>query len=142
MVAARRSAVVLVDAIIGTVLLGVALVAIIGLSGRALSMQARGQDVQVAAMLLDEQLGLVLMRGADTYASRYPAEGACDSPYQDYRYRLEFSGGVGGDAYLVRATVSWGRAGRVMSESVETYVAPRSTEEPIRRPEEPISRFQ
>jgi hypothetical protein len=141
-VAARRSAVVLVDAIIGTVLLGIALVVIIGLSGQALSMQSRGQDLQLAAMLLDEQLSLVLLRGPDSYASRFPAEGLCDAPYEKYRYRLEFSGGTGGDPYLVRASVTWTSGGRTLTERVETFVAPRPTEEPIRRPDEAVSRYQ
>jgi Tfp pilus assembly protein PilV len=137
-----RRGVVLVDAIIGAVLLGLALVAIIGLGGRALSLQARGQDLQIAAMLLDEQLNMVLMRGADNYTSRFSARGPCDAPYQDFSYELTFSGGSGGQPYLVRATVSWNRAGRTLSESIETCVAPRSDEEPDRRPGQTVNRFQ
>ncbi|MCC6660272.1 MAG: hypothetical protein IT437_05245 [Phycisphaerales bacterium] len=134
--------VILVDAIIGAVILGVALVVIIGLSGRALSSQSRGQELQVAAMLLDEQLGLVTMRGADNYAAAFPAEGSCDAPYQDYRFKLEFSGGTGGGAYRVRATVSWTTGGRPRSETAETLIAPRTEEDPVRRPETPVSRYQ
>jgi Tfp pilus assembly protein PilV len=134
--------VILVDAIVGAVILGVALVAIIGLSGRALSSQLRGQELQVAAMLLDEQLGLVAMRGADSYASAFPAEGQCDAPYQDYRFKLQFSGGSGGDAYRVRATVTWTSGGRARSESAETMIAPRTEEDPVRRPDEPINRYE
>ena len=138
----QRRAVILVDAIIGAVILGVALVAIIGLSGRALSSQSRGREIQIAAMLLDEQLGLVAMRGADSYASAFTAEGPCDAPYQDYRFKLEFSGGSGGEAYRVRATVTWTSGGRPRSEAAETMIAPRTEEDPVRRPEEPVSRYE
>jgi hypothetical protein len=93
-------------------------------------------------MLLDEQLNLVLARGPDNYASRYETEGVCAEPYEAFRYKLEFSGGDGGDPYRVVATVTWmdGRSPR--SESVETMIAPRLGDDPDpdRRPDQPAVR--
>lgn len=145
MVTLRRKparGVILIDAIIGTILLGIALTAILGLAGRALSSQLTGESLQTAAMLLDEQLNLVLARGPDNYASRFQAEGFCDEPFQHYRYKLEFSGGSGGTAYTVTASVYWMAAGRERSESVQTMIAPRLGEEPDpdRRPAESVQR--
>ena len=138
----RRRGVVLVDAIIGAILLGVSLVAIIGLAGRALTAQATGEQLQAAAMLLDEQLNLVLARGPDNYASRFDAEGICDEPFQAFRYKLDFSGGEGGEPYLVTATIFWTAGGREQSESVQTLVAPRLGEDIDldRRPGEVVDR--
>jgi Tfp pilus assembly protein PilV len=138
----RRRGVILIDAIIGTILLGISLAAIIGLAGRALSSQMTGEELQTAAMLLNEQLNLVIARGPDNYASRFDAEGACDEPYQRFRYKLEFSGGGGGQAYSVKATVFWTTAGRERSESIQTLVAPRLGDEPDpdRRPPETVER--
>ncbi len=138
----RRRGVILIDAIIGTILLGISLAAIIGLAGRAISSQITGEQLQTAAMLLDEQLNLVLARGPDDYASRYEAEGVCEEPFQNFRYRLEFAGGSGGSPYTVTATVSWTTAGRERSESVQTLMAPRLGDEPDpdRRPAETVQR--
>lgn len=135
--------VVLVDAIVASVLLGVALAVMIGLGGRALTAQGTGEKLQTAAMLIDEQLNLVLANGPDEYASRFPTQGFCDPPFQNFEFKLEFSGGQAGDAFRVVATVSWRQGGRVWSESVETLIAPRLGEEPDpeRRPDEAVNRW-
>lgn len=135
--------VVLVDAIVASVLLGVALAVMIGLGGRALTAQGTGEKLQTAAMLIDEQLNLVLANGPDEYASRFPTQGFCDPPFQNFEFKLDFSGGQAGDAFRVVATVSWRQGGRVWSESVETLIAPRLGEEPDpeRRPDEAVNRW-
>jgi Tfp pilus assembly protein PilV len=146
MVSRRRSTrrgVVLVDAIVGSILLGMALVAMLGLAGRAMSAQATGEQLQTAAALLDEQLALVLARGPDNYGSAYPTQGACEAPFQSYFFRLEFSGGTGGEAYTVTATISWISGGREHSESIQTLIAPRLGDDPDpdRRPAEQVNRY-
>jgi type II secretory pathway pseudopilin PulG len=132
----------LVDAIVGTVMLGIALAVMLGILARAIGSQQQGEQMQVAAMLLDEQLNLVLARGPDDYAKRFAAEGPCDPPFAGYRYRVEFSGGTGGEAYRVVATVLWSSGGRERSATCETLIAPRLGDEPdpARRPEETVSR--
>jgi Tfp pilus assembly protein PilV len=139
----KRRCFVLVDAIVATVLLAASLLTIMAMVSRAMTSQRQGERLEVAAMLLDEQLNLVLARGPDNYARRFPIDGACPAPYQEYSYRLEFSGGTGGDAYLVTATVSWVENGRGASESVQTRIAPRRGDDPDpeRKPEEPVVRF-
>ncbi len=138
-----RRGVILVDAIVAAVLLGSALAVMIGLGGRALSSQSTGEQLQNAAMLLDEQLNLVLARGPDEYASRFPTRGQCDAPFQNFEYTLEFSGGQSGDPFRVVATVSWKAGGKTRSESVETMIAPRLGEEPDpeRKPGEAVNRW-
>lgn len=134
----------LVDAIVAAVLLGAALAVTIGLSGQALSSQARGRDLRTAAMLADEQLSLVLARGPDEYARRFPVEGACDAPFERFRYRLDFVSGSSADAYLVRATISWSSGLTPGSLTVETLVAPRRGDDPDpdRLPDAPPERLQ
>lgn len=138
----RRRAVVLVDIIVAVVLLGVSLTAMISMTGRALSAQRAGEQIQTAAMLLDEQLSLVLARGPDNYASRFETEGVCEDPYEGFRYKLDFSGGDGGDAYRVLATVTWNDGGKQQSVSAETMIAPRLGDDPDpdRRPDQPAVR--
>lgn len=140
---AHRRGVMLADVLVAVVLLGVALAALMGLSGRALLAQRTGEDLQTAAMLIDEQLQLVLARGPDKYAARFPIEGPCDAPFERFKFTLNLSGGDGGTAYSVTATVSWFANGRIQSESVETRIAPRLGDDPDpdRKPEESVDRL-
>ena len=139
-----RRGIILVDAIVGSILLGVALSVVMGLAGRALSAQVQGEELQTASMLLDEQLNLVLARGPDSYSSRFSTDGECDPPFERYHFNLEFSGGNGGDPFHVTATVSWTSGGREHSEVVETMIAPRLGDEPDpdRRPKQNVDRMQ
>ncbi|MBL8763665.1 MAG: hypothetical protein JNM07_05300 [Phycisphaerae bacterium] len=139
-------AVVLVDVVVGSVLLGVALAALLGLVGRAVNTEVRGEQFRIVSMLLDERLNLVLMHGPDDYATRFGTSGRCDAPFGDYAYRLEIVGGTGGAAYRVRATISWESGSTELSESIETRIAPRRAPsglepDPDRKPTRPVERF-
>jgi hypothetical protein len=142
-VRSSRRGIVLVDVIVGSVMLGVVLVVMIGLTTTALSAQEEGERLQTVAALLDEQLSLVLMRGPDQYESRFGTAGPCDAPFQAYRYALDFKGGTSGDPYTVRATVLWTERGRERSESIETLIAPRLGDDPDpdRKPGRPVERY-
>ena len=140
---ASRRAIALVEVIVATIILGVALSILIGLSGRAISSQHEGERLATCAMLLDEQLSLVLARGPDNYAARFDTSGACDAPFEAYRYELAIDGGEAGEAYAVTVTISWQEGGRTRSESLQTMLAPRLGEEPDpdRRPDDPVLRY-
>lgn len=126
----QRPAVVLVDVIVGTIILAIVLGAVLSLASRALAMQGDARRLQVVAMLLDEQLALVLARGPDDYRRSFPTKGSCDAPFQQYAYELEFEGGAAGDPYLVRATIRWLEGSRPRALSCETLIAPRLGDDP------------
>lgn len=135
----------LLDAIVGAILLGVALSVIIGLSAQAVRSQRQGQELATAANLADEQLKLVLSRGPDDYAKRFPVDGRCDAPFQDYRYRLRFTSATTGEPYAITAEISWADARGQQTLAIQTLMATREAAEgaesdPIRRPEQPIDR--
>jgi len=132
----------LAEVIIAVVLLAASLAVVLSMAGRSLSAQRTGEELQIAAMLLDEQLNLVLARGPDNYAAAFDTEGPCDAPYSHYSYALTFSGGTAGEPYSVTATVSWLHNGKPMSESVQTFIAPRLGDDPDpdRRPSTPVER--
>ena len=140
----------LVDVIVGAMLVGVSLAVIIGLTGRAIASQKRGQELTTAATLADESLQMVLARGPDDYAKRFPLEGPCDPPFNDYRYKLEFSSGTTTVPYHVTVTISWGAgSGRgAQSIKIETLMASRDgglddvggEVDPIRTPDQPVIR--
>ncbi len=150
----------LVDVMVGAILVGISLAVIIGLTGRALASQKRGEELVTAANLADAALHLVLARGPDDYAKRFPVEGPCDPPFADYRYRLEFStfgvsgssgsAGSGGSPYRVRVTINWTGSGGAAPQSVvvETLMATRmggddsvgGEPDPKRTPEQAVNR--
>lgn len=138
----KRRAIAMIDVIVATILLGVSLSVVLGIVSRSIDAQVRGEELRTAAMLIDEQLNLVLARGPDNYAKEFSTDGACDPPFEDYRFELSFDSPGAGDAYLVTATVSWTSGGRERAESVTTMVAPRLGDEPdpIRVPEQVIER--
>lgn len=153
---------------VGAILVGISLAVVIGLSGRALTSQKQGEELATAANLADGMLHLVLARGPDEYAKRFPVEGPCEPPFADYRYRLDFSaytfdpaggsasgagtGGGAGTPYRVRVTINWsGRAGTSpQSLVVETLMATRNggddpvggEPDPQRTPQQAVSRDQ
>lgn len=139
----ERRGVALVEVIVATIILGASLALLIGMAGRAVSAQQSGERLETAAMLLDEQMSLVLARGPDNYAARYDTTGLCDEPFAAYRYAIDITGGQGGDAYLVVTTISWEEGGRTRSESIQSYMAPRLGDEPDpdRRPDDPVVRY-
>lgn len=132
----------LLDALIGGVLLGLAMVVVIGLTGSAISSQTRGEQLQTAAMLADERLNLVVATGPEAYSSSFELKGQCDDPWQAYAYQVDITPRPEGDPFLVRCTISWRQAGRAQTLSIETMIAPRVGDEPDpeRRPEEAVDR--
>lgn len=125
-----------------SVILGIAVSAILGLIGRAVSVQSDGEKIETAARLADERLNLVLATGAEGYGSVFPLVGVFEAPFEGYRYELVIEAAGGGQPYRVRAVVSWMQAARPRSISLETMIAPRVGEEPDadRKPEETLSR--
>ncbi len=121
------SAVALIDAIVATIILGVALAVIVGLTAQAISSQSQGERMQIGAMLADEQLNLVLSRGPDDYAKAgFPLTGACDPPFESYAYALTIGGGSESEPYQVQATISWkSPSGRDERVSIQTLMAAR-----------------
>lgn len=142
----------LVDVIVATIIVGVSLAVIVGLIGRALSSQKRGEELSIAAGLADESLQMVLARGPDDYARRFPVQGPCEPPFQDYGYKLAFTGGGSvGAPYTVTCTISWGGIGRGATAAggqsivIQTLMASRNggpdgLADPERRPDESVDR--
>jgi Tfp pilus assembly protein PilV len=144
----------LVDVLVASVLLASALAVILGLASRSIGSQRTGHDVAHAAMLADEQLQLVLARGPDDYASRFPTSGQCDAPFERFSFEVEVLGEPsGGGVYDVVATIRWAagsgavpgsRSASTREISVATKIAPREGDEPNpdRRPPEATERAE
>lgn len=129
----------LIDVIVGGVILGVGLAAIISLAERSLAMQQRAEREIIAAQLLDGLLSEVLALGPVDWMMTQPSDGRCDDPHGDWEWSLTITKQGLGDPYRVYAVVT-DRNGQ--QYPVDTLMAPRITEdeEPARTPETPIDR--
>lgn len=120
-----RAGVALLDAIVATIIMGVALALIIGLGGSAISAQTQGEQIQTAAMLADEQLELVLATGVDSTSAALPTSGTCDAPFEKYRYALSITPGSDSQPSIVKVTITWDTLTGPRSIDVETRIATR-----------------
>lgn len=137
-----RSAFALLEVIIGAIVLGVAMASVLSLVGQSVIVQSQGQHMETAARLADERLNLVLAVGPDAYPSVFSLRGPCDEPFEKYAYEVQITPQGGGQAYRVRATVSWIDGTRRPELSLETLIAPRLGDDPDpdRKPPETLNR--
>ena len=140
----RRRGFTLLEAIIGSVILAIALASILGLTGQSLASQRRGEHLRTAAMLLDEQLNLVLSVGPEDFGNVFSPRGTCPAPFESYRYEVTISSLGEGNPYEVVATVSWPSSSGTQRLSVQTLMAPRLGDDPLpdRLPPESVARDQ
>lgn len=129
----------LLDAILGGLLLAMALAAVLSLAARSLQMERRGENEVVAAALLDELLSMVLVEGPAEYPKRHDLAGRFDPPFDAWEYELQIEAQGLGDPWRVVALVR-DPVGSV--HRCGTLIAPRLDEvpEPARRPPKRIDR--
>jgi hypothetical protein len=131
----------LMDAIIAGILLAIGMIAVLGVSGHALTMQRRGEIDIRAAAALDELMSLVLTEGPVDFEDLHPSSGRfdADSPYADFEYEISIAqGGSGVPAHVSVSLVH--DSGRTYA--LETRIAEKRGEEPdpVREPYEPLDR--
>jgi len=137
-----KRAFTLVEAVVATIILGVALTVLLGLTSRAIGAQTRGEHLATAAMLADNRLNLVLALGPEEYPSEFDLRGTCESPFEKYAFEIELKPRGQTDPYDVSVTILWQSAGRVRTLTIETKIASRrgDTPDPLRTPDEVIGR--
>ena len=146
----QRRGAALMDAIIGGVMLGVGLAAIISIASRSLALQADGERRLQAAWLADELLAMVIVEGPKDYAEVHDTSGRFDDPFAEYTFEVEIEDQGFDQPYKVTAIVRWGDPYDRPNDSVkvETLIAqPQYTEEQLaderyqqREPLEPVDR--
>ncbi|UCD74342.1 MAG: hypothetical protein JSV91_11185 [Phycisphaerales bacterium] len=140
----------LMDAIIGGVMLGVGLAAIISIASRSLAVQADSEKRMQAAWLADELLAMVLVEGPRDYAEIHETSDHFDDPFAEYNYDVDIEDQGFDQPYKVTVTVRWGDLAERPRDyvRVETLIAqPQYTEEQLdderykqRAPLEPVDR--
>jgi type II secretory pathway pseudopilin PulG len=129
----------LIDVIVGGVILGIGMAAVISIAERSLAMQQRSERELVAAQLLDSLLNEVLSTGVVEWQMSRATDGAFDAPFADWKWELDIRKQGLGDPYEVAAIA---RDIRGVEYRVDTLIAPHAenTEEPARAPTTPIDR--
>jgi general secretion pathway protein I len=129
----------LIDVIVGGVILGIGLAAVLSIAERSLAMQQRSERELVASQLLDGLLNEVLATGPVDWMAQKPSDGHFDAPFEAWQWQLEIRKQELGDPYRVHAVV---RDEHGVQFEIETQMAPRlsDAEEPDRRPQTPIDR--
>lgn len=130
----------LVDVIVGGVILGIGLAAVISIAERSLAMQQRAERELVAAQLIDGLLSEVLSVGVVEWDLTRAADGTFDAPFEAWTWELDIDKQGLGDPYRVMAVARDGIGGEYR---VETLMAPAPENGPPelpRTPEAPIDR--
>ena len=134
--AQRRRGVALFDAVIGGVILGIGLAAILTIASRSLATQTGGEKRLTASWLCDELLTMALVVGPDRYPRLYDTTAEFEAPFEGFTYEVSIDD-LGRDApYRVNAVVRWSDRPNDFVR-VETLIALRAGE-----PEQPREPFE
>lgn len=135
----KRRGFALMDAILGGLLLAIALTGVLSLATRSMQMLREGEEEVIASVLLDELLSMVLVEGPADFPKLHDTAGRFDGPHSDWSFELLIESQGLGDPWRVVATV---RSPRGESYRCGTLVAPRPENAPIvnRRPPQRIER--
>ncbi|MCW5756137.1 MAG: hypothetical protein KIT54_02770 [Phycisphaeraceae bacterium] len=141
--ARHRGGFLLVDVLVGTVLIGIALGGILAVSTRALSMQREAGELRQAGMVADEIMSTIHAYGLESYTKVIRPSGSGSEPFERFSYEVSTRTRGAGEADEVRVVVSWQSAtGQPRSFVLDALIAPRLGDEPDpnRRPPETIER--
>lgn len=129
----RRRGIALIDVIVGAVMLGIGITAVISVSTRALADQVEGEHQLVASWLADELLSMVLVDGPVQYPKIHDTYGTFDAPFELYEYELDIEEQGPRQPFRVTAHIRWPNASGQGEVAVETLIADRLAEEPVPR---------
>lgn len=137
-----RPGMALMDVLVAGLILSGALVAVLGIASRSLNAQARGQQIQEAAMVLDSLLNDVLAIGPADYLKKGEMSGSVDPPFDKYIYRISIEDTAPNEPFRVTARIWWETAAGEQTIEAQTLMARRLGEEPDpdREPTEPVER--
>ena len=93
------------DVIVGGVILGIGISAILSVTSRSLARQTDGEKRMVAAWLADELLNMVLVEGPVRYPQLYDTNGVFYEPFRDFAYDVNIEDQGIGVPFEVTATV-------------------------------------
>ncbi len=132
------------DAIVATVVLGIAMAGVMSLSAAAVRSQMLGEDLQIASMIADERLSMVVALGPEGYLAEEERRAFADEPHDSFEWFVDIEPSGARDPSFVNVAVEWQRGGRDRRVTVEALVSVRAGDEPDpdRAPEQSLGRAQ
>lgn len=121
----------LVEAILSTIILCTAVLALGGVSTRALSRSHVNSRYETAANLADKQLTIIDNMGIDTFVRRNITEGVFEEKKSSYRWEADTQWEGTDNLYIVTITVSWNEMNRWHSVTVKTMMNGKVTQRGI-----------
>jgi type II secretory pathway pseudopilin PulG len=112
----------LVEAILATVILCGAVLAIGAVSTRSMSTVQNNRFYEEALSIADRQLTMVDYMGVEDFISLGKDGGTIQSGEMEYYWQIETADQGIDNLYLVNATVSWLQGGRMFSVGVDTMI--------------------
>ena len=123
----------LIDVIVGGVMIGIGVVAMITITSRALTSQTEGEQILVASWLADELLNMVLVEGPDEYPKIHDTIGRFEEPFANFEYEVDIQDQGPREPFRVTAYIRWPKMRGMREIAVETLIAIRLGEELIPR---------
>ena len=123
----------MIDVIVGGVMLGIGLAAVITVTSRSLASQMEGERRLVASWLADELLNMVLVEGPINYPKLHDTFGTFEAPFEKFEYEVEIQELGQRQPFQVIAYIRWEKARGIGEIAVETLIADRLAEESVSR---------
>ena len=129
----RRRGFALIDVIVGGVMLGIGIAALISVTARSIAQQTEGEKQLVAAWLADELLNMVLVAGPVQYPKIHDTIGTFEAPFEKFQFEVAIQEQGPRQPLRVIAYVRWEVMRGEHEIAVETLIAARLEEEPTTR---------
>lgn len=129
----RRRGFALIDVIVGGVMIGIGVTAMITITSRALTSQTEGEQILVASWLADELLNMVLVEGPDQYPKIHDTIGWFEEPFANFEYEVDIQDQGPRQPFRVIAYIRWPKMRGMREIAVETLIAIRLGEELVPR---------
>ena len=123
----------LIDVIVGGVMIGIGVAAMISITSRSLTSQTEGEQLLQASWLADELLNMVLVEGPVEYPKIHDTFGRFEEPFANFEYEVDIQDQGPRLPFRVTAYIRWPRMRDMREISVETLIAARLGEELVPR---------
>lgn len=123
----------LIDVIVGGVMIGIGVAAMISITSRSLTSQTEGEQLLQASWLADELLNMVLVEGPVEYPKIHDTFGRFEEPFSNFEYEVDIQDQGPRQPFRVIAYIRWPKMRGMREIAVETLIAIRLGEELVPR---------
>lgn len=112
----------LLEVMIALAIAGIALVSLLSLANRSLTVHDRLQKITQATLLAQQKMAETEVDAEAGLQDSSPAQGNFEEPFELYRWRLEYSDTPLPSVRMVTVTVSWGAEEENETVSLDSFI--------------------